>query len=474
MKLEEILSGNAGQGGVQWALRGKPFRRRLRSVVGGLLEPGWQPGVFRLRRAKFKPGRDLKAYFEVEIWPTGLRANPREKTIRLIAVRWKNGDATPASNGEADAAAQAEIIQRGLAAPFQCLHAERPEWSLRILVSPLDPAFPQLARISDPANIGGLLLSAGIPGINDDSVYAATAVRYRPGERHVLRYDPLEPRGREEVLFAKLYRKADAAARAGRVAVRVADWLESNRGGMVAVRPAAVIPEEAVVIYPRVTGTPLSRLLRRPGRNLSRILRAAGAGVRELHDGPASLADELEANPMDKEIRLTARANEHIRTLLPAEHKRVEEILGRVSDLLAGLPQEEPGFTHSDFKADHLLVTPSGLALIDFDTCSLADPALDVGKFLADLDYWCASYGMAGADSVQGQFLEGYAPGAPADRLARAQAYHALVLLKITARRVRIFDPHWDQMTAQLIRRAEQISLAARVQEADTGRKKAA
>ena len=469
MKIEEVLSGNAGQAGAQWVLRGKPFRRRLRAAVQGMLEPGWEAGVFRLRRAKFKPGRDLKAYFDVEIWPAGKRKAAGEKSIRPVAVRWKLEPAHPASGPEAEDAAQAEIIQRGLAAPFQRLQADLPEWGMRIRVSPLDPGFSQLARISDPAYIGDMLRGAGLPGIAEDSVYTATAVRYRPGERHVLRYEPLGQPGPAGagVLYAKLYREPEAAARAGRIAMRVADWLDANGSRLIAVRPAVVIPPEAVVIYPRVTGTPLSRLLRRPGRDLCQVLHAAGSGLRELHNGPPSLAAELEANPMEKEIRLTARANEHIRALLPAEYARVQEILERVSGLLAGLPQEEPGFTHSDFKADHVLVRPQGLALIDFDTCSLADPALDVGKFLADLDYWFANFGLEDPEPVQEQFLAGYAGSAPgglgslADRLARARAYHALVLLKITARRVRIFDPHWRQLTTRLMRRAEQVSLEA-------------
>ena len=84
----------------------------------------------------------------------------------------------------------------------------------------------------------------------------------------------------QAVLYAKLYREPEAAARAGRIAVRVADWLDANGSRLIAVRPAAVIPPEAVVIYPRVTGMPLSRLLRRPGRDLSGLLYAAGAGLR--------------------------------------------------------------------------------------------------------------------------------------------------------------------------------------------------
>ena len=48
---------------------------------------------------------------------------------------------------------------------------------------------------------------------------------------------------------------------------------------------------------------------------------------------------------------------------------------------------EKPTFTHADFKSDHLLTTPQGLTLIDFDTCTLTNPALGIGKFLADLEW---------------------------------------------------------------------------------------
>ena len=72
------------------------------------------------------------------------------------------------------------------------------------------------------------------------------------------------------------------------------------------------------------------------------------------------------------------------------------------------LPQEKPTFTHSDFKADHLLSTPQGLTLIDFDTCNLTDPALDIGKFLADLEWWFTLKGISGVEEAQAELLKGY------------------------------------------------------------------
>ena len=39
--------------------------------------------------------------------------------------------------------------------------------------------------------------------------------------------------------------------------------------------------------------------------------------------------------------------------------------------------------------------------MIDFDTCSLSDPAADIGKFLADLQWWYTLYGQTGVEQAQ-------------------------------------------------------------------------
>jgi aminoglycoside phosphotransferase (APT) family kinase protein len=120
------------------------------------------------------------------------------------------------------------------------------------------------------------------------------------------------------------------------------------------------------------------------------------------------------------------------------------------------LPQEPPGFAYGDFKADHLWDTPDGLMLIDFDTCYLFDPAIDLGKFLADLDYLYDGYGHDGVEAAREQFLAGYGPSAE-DRLLRARLYEALVLLKSTVRRVKLFERDWAERTTRLVGKAEAV-----------------
>ena len=95
--------------------------------------------------------------------------------------------------------------------------------------------------------------------------------------------------------------------------------------------------------------------------------------------------------------------------------------------------------------------------MIDFDTCALADPALDVGKFLADLQWWYAAYGRPGLEAAQESFLNGYASDPSSARLLRARIYEALVLVKMTAHRVRLFDDNWAGRTGGLIDRADAV-----------------
>jgi aminoglycoside phosphotransferase (APT) family kinase protein len=104
--------------------------------------------------------------------------------------------------------------------------------------------------------------------------------------------------------------------------------------------------------------------------------------------------------------------------------------------------------------------------LIDFDTCTLTDPALDVGKFLADLDWWFALKGIAGVEEAQAELLKGYMGESQADadathamyeRLARARLFHAMILTKIIVRRVPLYKKDWAELTSQRIERAAQV-----------------
>ena len=457
MNIADALSGRAGLAGVQWALLDPQPREVLLRELGVLLEDPALLERCTLHRAKFKPGRKLTAYYDLYL--RGTQGEPPH--ARPIAVTWE-----PSGVGDRPAAPEAlemqdEARRRGLTAPFRQLAAVVPEWGMRIHVAPLDVRFPQLVRLSDPAHVRDLVAaayaaSAGGEALPPDARYAVTSIRYRPGQRHVLRYDALEPAGQSDsrTTFAKLY-EGDNGARAFRVATSVAGWLAAGGKGMSAVRPLAYLAADRVILYPLVAGAPLSEQLRGPGQEVAPFLQTIGSALQALHHAPVELAGDLKTNDFTSEIKAIARAAEHVPALLPAAGQQIDAIIERARALHERMPQERPTFAHGDLKADHIWVTPAGLTLIDFDTCYMADPAIDVGKFLADLQWWCAAYDQPGVEQAQDRFLGGYASsGARPERLTRARLYEALVLVKMTVRRVRLFDPDWAPRTRRLIARA--------------------
>ena len=458
MNQEDILSGKAGLAGIHWALNGQSSRRLLRSEAQRMLRPGYRAGSFHLTRAKFKPDRKLLAYFT---FPALDAAGMASQSVLLAAAWQKELDGSNHADGWGQL--QEEADQAGLMPVQSELWRDLLEQGIKLQLWPFDPEFPQLVRLSNPSYAAEMFASLEIaPGLKQMPVI--TPIRYRPGERHVLRYEissPEMPAGGER-LYAKLYSNAQDSARAFGIANRVVDWLDASNPGLQGNRPEAMSQEDGVIFYPHAPGIPLSHQLKRSRRWLSAQLQIIGRGLFTLHSGPETLQSELKQNTFTREAKVVRRASEHIQVLLPETHSKILEILDKLEGYYSNLPQENPTFTHSDFKADHLLTTPQGLTLIDFDTCTLTDPALDIGKFLADLEWWFTLQGISGVEEAHAELLKGYLGEGASDqtiheRVARARLFHILILVKIVVRRVPIFRKDWATMTVRMIERAAQV-----------------
>ena len=456
MNQEEILSGKAGLAGIQSLINGQSSRRLLRMEAQGMLQPDFRAGPFHLTRVKFKPDRKLLAYFT---FPVLSHVSETGHLVHL-AVTWQK---TLEGNDHREAwpQLQEEASRSGLM-PVQCeLWRDIPDRGMRLQVWPFDPEFPQLVRLGHPSYVAQMLTSLGIAR-NLKELPVVTPIRYRPGERHVLRYDidtADRAPGPRQRLYAKLYSNVQDAAKAFGIANRVVDWLGEHKLGLQGVRPEAMGHEEGVIFYPHAPGIPLSRQLHRSRRWLAAQLQIIGRALATMHNGPETLQADLRQNTLTNEVKVVKRASEHIQVLLPDTYNKIIEIVDKIQDRYMALPQEKPTFTHSDFKSDHLLTTPQGLTLIDFDTCTLTDPALDLGKFLADLEWWFTLRGLSGVEDAQTELLNGYlGEGEPEqkiyERLARAKLFHALILVKIVVRRVPLYKKQWGDQTQSMIKRA--------------------
>lgn len=464
MNIADALSGRAKLEGIQWMLLGGAPRRALRRELCALLSTSNVLGNCYVRHARFRPDHKLRANYDAYLRNGGGRHN-----VRAMEVTWRpdrdgerhKGKEKERANRAADLREmQAEAMRRGVSAPFQRLVADLPAWGMHVQVSPLDVRFPQLVRVSDPQYVAGMVARAHVASeVAQDQVpasrYAVTSIRYRPGRRHVLRYDPLDA-PECGTLFAKFY-AAENGERAFHVATQVAEWLAQHGDGVTSLRPLAYLTDDAVVLYRQIFGAPLSRHLRRPSQDVVRSLKSVGVALHALHHLPQEHVGPLKVQDFAAELKQIRRSSEHIPALLPPVGAVVKAMLERASELDAQLPREQPTFTHGDFISEHVWVTPSGLTIIDLDNRCLADPALDVGKFLADLQLLYANNGQQGVEQAQEQFLAGYGSGLPPESLIRARLYEAIKLVKMAVRRVYVFERDWAPRTERLIGRAQAL-----------------
>ncbi len=454
--ITKILAGETGLDGVQELLSPTAIRPALQRMLD-------QPdalGTCHLRRAKFKPGRKLTAYYDLEV---GDPAQPTSGgTMRSVAVTWTQPGVPEKKLATAAGEQGAEIAQRGLAEPFRQLLNTHANANMHVQVAPLDPIYPQLARLTDPTYVGKMLRDC----VDKEAAWDVTPIRYRPRQRHVLRYDSCHaahngqhgvPASNERTtLFAKLYpdgRRAHFCA----LSHRLAEWFATTTSDTAILRPLAYLPAETTILYGAVQGEPISMKLDEADTaddgTLTQQLHQTGTALRTLHGAPKELTSGLPAIDITTEIKAITRTCEHIQALLPAVGERITSLLGRATERYAALPQAAPTFIHGDFKADHVLAVGARLTLIDFDSCALADPAFDIGKFLADLAWWHGDTRPAALAEARNAFLSGYSLLPTHPRLDRARIWEALIGIKIIAHRVRIFDTQWATRTTTGIQR---------------------
>jgi Phosphotransferase enzyme family len=181
-----------------------------------------------------------------------------------------------------------------------------------------------------------------------------------------------------------------------------------------------------------------------------------GAGLRALHRLPVNDV-RLRTHPLRRELKEVLSASEPIYALAPDLGILVTSILVQARHLSRSIPAMPPMFAYGDFKCDHLFASEHGLTLIDPDGCCLAEPALDVGKFLADLSFWYDADDLHGLEEAQAAFLEGYEIDGNRTDLDRSRLYAALVLVRLTARRVMLSDPDWELRTQRLLIKAKSV-----------------
>jgi hypothetical protein len=238
-------------------------------------------------------------------------------------------------------------------------------------------------------------------------------------------------------------------------------------------RPLAVVDALALVLSedlgsdrddpPTLVGTDVIRFGTGEPTKALQALRAAAAALAELHTSD-TLTAETPARTGEDEAGKAAKRASTIARYVPTLAGETDRVASRLGAMLSALPQDVLRPAHGSYKSSQLLFRAGSVHLVDFDQFCRADPALDVGYFLAYLRPPGLWYHRAGTRAWFARaatiFLTAYD-----DRLAergvdaptragvrrRCHVYEAALLLKIAARRPnRLHSPRPGEVRALL------------------------
>ena len=336
---------------------------------------------------------------------------------------------------------------------------------------PVDPKLPHLDTVMAPsehADLAAALESTArtahdVPPDRQLLDVVAEPVRYKPGDRCVLRYrlrfggpGPDDATSSCTVV-AKLYREPSEAQAADDLQVRLRDRAAVSW----TARPLGVVPGLPLALtedlgsrrdpVPAVSGLDVVH----PGsEDAIAVVRSAARALAELHTSgldTTALARRTGADEADKAARRARLLEQYVPELASSARPVSEAVCAS----LASLPVDTLRPSHGSYKSSQLMVRDGDVFLVDFDQFCLADPALDVGYFLAYLRPAGLWYRRAGrrewfdeaAQAFRTTYLDrlaerGESAATCAGIAGRAPVYEAGLLLKIAVRRAnRLHSP---------------------------------
>jgi hypothetical protein len=267
-----------------------------------------------------------------------------------------------------------------------------------------DPALPGLTTVLDGQRMADIL-SQTLPDCmrGEERILRCrvTPLRYRLGKRCTVRID-LRLRNTQSgvissrTLYGKLYHAlGKAQAVYAEMQMLAASPLLQSRGVTVAAA-VALLPQLPMVLQSPVGGAPLDLWLSQPKAPthtgnllLTEGVRQAAAALAALHQVEICTG---RVRSVAAELERFQRRCVAIQAVDPGVGALLSALAHALPAWLPHLPAwgAEESLVHGDCKPSQFFLTPRvagtpTVAVLDFDHCGIADPAADVGNFLASL-----------------------------------------------------------------------------------------
>lgn len=261
----------------------------------------------------------------------------------------------------------------------------------------------------------GRMLGADIV---DSSLYS-----YTPFRRAVIRYVASDAK----VYYGKLYRAGQSQR-----ALETTNQLRDAGLSDCLAEPAVHLVDLEMIIWREAAGSVLGREYPRDEyrRGLHRagiaLRRLHAANVREILDRPAT-----ELRTLTDEMRVTRKYLDRVATLLDGQPSELERCYADLDRSCVGADEYDPMTLHGDFHDNQVVLSDGGAVILDLDQIVRGDPAVDIGNFLAHIDFRIA-YETADDDPLPyaEAFAKGYGDFDDARLRRRIAVGHAVSLLR--------------------------------------------
>jgi aminoglycoside phosphotransferase (APT) family kinase protein len=329
---------------VREALRPGVMRPRL---LGAL---GLSRGACQVLDAKYEPGFRCTVLYAV---------GPHLVRGDVAVGDWRNA---------AETGAQLPEAARRVVAP-----------GVALSVFPADPGLPALAAATDPR-----VLYAAIRELAPSTRHRARdapvrLLRYRPGRRATLLAAAGDP------YVVKVYHDPGKALAVAQESVALQQALGSPDGSLRLADTIGILPGMPAVLQRVVQGHGLDQLLGSPRGRAARLaddVRSAAQALAALHQAPVT---SRRLRPVDAELRRFQSRAARVACVDPAVGAQLAQLADRLISTQPTVPGAIASLVHGDCKPSQFRMHDDAATLLDFDHCGVADPASDVGSFLASL-----------------------------------------------------------------------------------------
>lgn len=301
--------------------------------------------------------------------------------------------------------------------------------SLRVAVSsfPVNGPLPTVVDATDERRMCAVLRDLLAPAGDTAELTGIDLVGFRRSGGCVLRYR-LAPTGGPSTVY-------------GKIGYGVADGLV--RDTLLALGARRVSPAERPILYPQVlahaadldlvlsAGVPGVRPDLRDEMALDAAVEAAALAAATMHTSGVRTGGR---HTFGNELGRARRAVGRIGGDAPELAAWLSSVLDALAVLAPRLPASPPVLAHGDLTPSQLLLDGSRIGIVDFDGLCQAEPAFDLGRFLAYLRVALAKSGSARGDALASRFLATYqAVGGDPVTEMRAEIYGIASLVQMAA-----------------------------------------